>query len=148
MEHGYDLQGRRKLGGGRVALHYKGWPIAAAWLVEALVLIAVGRAAGRGGALDAYCEACDAPTRRHFAHVPTPPEHVARLRAAASADDLAALQRSATPEAPTVIYHLDQCPRCDRGWLSVTVKADPKAPREVIHREVALPPERAKALRG
>ena len=146
VENGYHLADRHTRFGTRTGGRIAGWPIAVGWLVEALVLVAVGRAAGRSAVSDAYCEACDAPTRRQFAHVPTTPEHVAGLRAARDAADLATLARSTAPSAPTVIYHLDQCPRCQRGWLSVTVRASADGPREVLHRAIALPADRAAPL--
>jgi hypothetical protein len=146
VENGYHVADRHTRFGTRTSGRIAGWSVAVGWLVEALVLVAVGRAAGRGAVGDAYCEACDAPTRRRFAHVPTTPEHVARLRAARDAADLSTLARSTAPGAPTTIYHLDQCPRCQRGWLSVTVRAGADGPREALHRAVELPADRAASL--
>lgn len=145
LERGYAVVARTRVGGvpaGRLG----GVPVLLAWLAEALVLGAVGRAAGRSGSTDPYCEACDGPTRRAFAYVPSAPERVACLRAAAAPAELAALGPPA-PGGTTVVFSLDHCPQCQRGWLTVALRPA-SGPREVLHRDVPLPAGQAAPLRA
>jgi hypothetical protein len=146
LERGYATVARTRAGSvpaGRL----RGIPVLLGWVAEALLLAAVGRAAGRSGATDPYCEACDARTRRAFVYVPSTPELVARARAASEARELTALEASPAAGGPTLIYVLDHCPRCHRGWLTLSAKGE-SGPRETLHREVTLGPEAAGPLRA
>jgi hypothetical protein len=146
LDRGFAVVARAR-GGAVPAGRLGGIPMLLGWLFEGLVLVAVGRAAGRSGSTDPYCEACDGPTRRAFAYVPTAPERVARLRAAADPAELAGLRPAPARGGATVIYTLDHCPHCHQGWLTLATRPD-KGPREPLQREVPLPAGQAGPMRA